>query len=67
MEENEQTSQEETEVREDDEELRELFQAQEGNDGRKKTYWGKIKTDESKTKCRNKTESQQDHGQPPKR
>ena len=28
MEENEQTSQEETEVREDDEELRELFQAQ---------------------------------------
>ena len=28
MEENEQTSQEETEVREDDEELRELFQVQ---------------------------------------
>ena len=28
MEENEQTSQEETEVREDDEKLRELFQAQ---------------------------------------
>ena len=69
MEENEQTSQQEIEVREEDEDLRELFQAEmervmttikDDIEERKKK-----KTHESKTKRRNKTECQQDHGKPP--
>ena len=50
MEENEQTSQEETEVREEDEELRELFQAQTESvmTTEKNHIGGKRKTDESK-------------------
>ena len=57
MEENEQASQEEKEVREEDKDQRVVLSTNGlSTDNNKRWYWGKRKTDESKTKWRNKRE-----------